>query len=271
MLENFIYAKQKSLFEEALNNGEVLDEAIVFIEDTKEIWNHGTYFDGSIVDLSNIETFIQNILDNKADKTEIPTKVSELENDVSYLTEHQDISHLATKNDVSTAISELVDSAPETLNTLNELATAITEHQDVTDVLDAAISNKLDKTEAETIYQPIGDYATKDDIKTSGALTLRAYIFNVSGTYTKTELEALLGVELNVLINSMKKGNPITIFSSDDVSCNISFVVESNCTITTEGELESLTLFWHQYQLWNTVSISLDSSGNYVMSNTTSS
>lgn len=44
MLENFIYAKQKSLFEEALNNGEVLNEAIVFIEDTKEIWNHGTYF-----------------------------------------------------------------------------------------------------------------------------------------------------------------------------------------------------------------------------------
>ena len=47
MLENFIYAKQKSLFEEASNNGEVLDEAIVFIEDTKEIWNHGTYFGGS--------------------------------------------------------------------------------------------------------------------------------------------------------------------------------------------------------------------------------
>lgn len=44
MLKNFIYAKEKSLFEEALNNGEVLDEAIVFIEDTKEIWTHGTYF-----------------------------------------------------------------------------------------------------------------------------------------------------------------------------------------------------------------------------------
>lgn len=47
MLNNFIYAKQKSLFEEALNNGEVSDESIVFIEDTKEIWNHGTYFDGN--------------------------------------------------------------------------------------------------------------------------------------------------------------------------------------------------------------------------------
>lgn len=64
MLENFIYAKQKSLFEKALNNGEVLDEAIVFIEDTKEIWNHGTYFDGSTFDPSNIEASIQNITDN---------------------------------------------------------------------------------------------------------------------------------------------------------------------------------------------------------------
>lgn len=81
MLENFIYAKQKSLFEEALNNGEVLDEAIVFIEDTKEIWNHGTYFDGSTFDSTDIEASIQNALDTKADKTEIPTKVSDLEND----------------------------------------------------------------------------------------------------------------------------------------------------------------------------------------------
>lgn len=44
MLSNFIYAKKRSLFEEKLNAGEILDEAIVFIEDTKEIWNHGTYF-----------------------------------------------------------------------------------------------------------------------------------------------------------------------------------------------------------------------------------
>lgn len=84
MLENFIYTKKKSLFEKALNSGEVLNEAIIFIEDTKEIWNHGTYFDGSTFDPTDIETSIQNILDTKADKTEIPTKVSELENDVPY-------------------------------------------------------------------------------------------------------------------------------------------------------------------------------------------
>jgi hypothetical protein len=37
MLNNFIYAQTKDLFLEKLNAGEVLDEAIVFIEDTKEI------------------------------------------------------------------------------------------------------------------------------------------------------------------------------------------------------------------------------------------
>lgn len=81
MLENFIYAEQKSLFEKALNNDEVLDEAIVFIKDTKEIWNHGTYFDGN----SN------------------PINISELTNDVNYATvlqinEKQDI--ISDLNDI---------------------------------------------------------------------------------------------------------------------------------------------------------------------------
>lgn len=59
MLNNFIYAKLKSLFEEKLAANEVPQEAIVFIEDTKEIWNHGTYFDGSTFDSSNIEASIK--------------------------------------------------------------------------------------------------------------------------------------------------------------------------------------------------------------------
>lgn len=57
MLENFIYAKEKSLFEEALNNGKVLDEAIVFIEDTKQIWNHGTYF-ATQLSINEIENIV---------------------------------------------------------------------------------------------------------------------------------------------------------------------------------------------------------------------
>ena len=50
MLNNFIYAQTKDLFLDKLNAGEILDEAIVFIEDTKEIWNHGHYFAGESID-----------------------------------------------------------------------------------------------------------------------------------------------------------------------------------------------------------------------------
>ena len=53
MLNNFIYAKTKDLFLKELEAGNVLDEAIVFIEDTKEIWNRGTYIGGSSVKVEN--------------------------------------------------------------------------------------------------------------------------------------------------------------------------------------------------------------------------
>lgn len=68
MLENFIYFKKRVMFLDQLLEGNILDEAIVFIEDTRQIWNHGTYFDGSTFDPSNIEASIQDILNTKVDK-----------------------------------------------------------------------------------------------------------------------------------------------------------------------------------------------------------
>lgn len=59
MLNNFIYAQTKALFEEHLLAGNILDEAVVFIEDTKEIWNHGTYFGGA--DVSKLESSVEGL------------------------------------------------------------------------------------------------------------------------------------------------------------------------------------------------------------------
>lgn len=87
MLNNFIYAKTKALFEEQLDAGNVLDEAIVFIEDTKEIWNHGTYFGGDSVEvlvgndaISSEEGFLfidedEDALTNVYNKTETDTAI----------------------------------------------------------------------------------------------------------------------------------------------------------------------------------------------------
>lgn len=51
---------------------------------------------------------------------------------------------------VADMIAALVGAAPETLNTLEELATAFKEHEEVAAALDEAITNKADATEFET-------------------------------------------------------------------------------------------------------------------------
>ena len=45
MLEKFSYIKTKQLFLEYLNQNLIFEDAIVFIEDTKEIWTRGVYFE----------------------------------------------------------------------------------------------------------------------------------------------------------------------------------------------------------------------------------
>lgn len=70
MLGNFIYSKTKDLFEEQLNAGNILDEAVVFIEDTKQIWNHGTYFDCNVASeiFEEYKNSTKQSIDGKVDK-----------------------------------------------------------------------------------------------------------------------------------------------------------------------------------------------------------
>ena len=51
MLKNPIYVKTKDLFLDALGTGNIPYDSIVFIEDTKEIWNHGQYFSKDVSDM----------------------------------------------------------------------------------------------------------------------------------------------------------------------------------------------------------------------------
>lgn len=54
---------------------------------------------------------------------------------------------LATEDYVNTKVSDLVNSAPETLDTLGELATALEQNSDIVETLNAAIGNKADKAD----------------------------------------------------------------------------------------------------------------------------
>jgi hypothetical protein len=75
-----------------------------------------------------------------SDLSGAPTNVSTFTNDSNY----------ATTTDVSTAISNLVGSAPGTLDTLAEIATAINDDAAVYDTLNAAITNKLNASAVST-------------------------------------------------------------------------------------------------------------------------
>lgn len=66
-----------------------------------------------------------------------------------------DLTGYATETYVNSAVSNLVDSAPETLNTLNELAAALGDDPNYATTISTSLGNKLDSSTAASTYAPI--------------------------------------------------------------------------------------------------------------------
>lgn len=125
-------------------------------------------------------------LANKSDIPVVPTKVSAFENDAEYLKEvpseyvtetelNDAVKDKATINYVDTKVADLVNSAPETLDTLGELANAIKENQNVIDALNIP-------TKTSQLNNDSG-FITMDDVPTT----------DLSNYYTKDEINNLVG------------------------------------------------------------------------------
>lgn len=149
----------------------------------------------TVIDLSGYAT--KDELSNKANIDAIPTNVSQLINDAGYLleipseyiteaeleakhylTEHQDLSEYATKEDlaninidgyateeyVDTEINELIGGAPGTLQTLEAISNALTEDDNAINVLMSALVTKAEKEHTHSEYLTMTSmnvYATK--------------------------------------------------------------------------------------------------------------
>jgi len=87
-----------------------------------------SHFSGSYTDLTN--------------KPTIPTNNNELTNGAGYITASS-LTGLASESYVNTQISNTVDSAPETLNTLNELAAALGDDANFATTTSTALGNRL--------------------------------------------------------------------------------------------------------------------------------
>ena len=106
MLNNFIYAQSKAMFEERLH--EVPNDAIVFIEDTKEIWNHGHYFAGDCgfdpTAFSNLQTAVSQI------QTEfLPKSGGQIDGDLLVTGELSALNFDAQFATISTAVGDVAD------------------------------------------------------------------------------------------------------------------------------------------------------------------
>ena len=94
----------------------------------------------------------------------------------------------AMNSAISAAISELIGGAPETYNTLKEIADYIEAHKEVVDALNAAIGNKADKTVVDTLQETVT--AIKTTVDGLGALATKY-------TVAESDLDAALSAKIN--------------------------------------------------------------------------
>ena len=139
-----------------LSNYETIENAARKLQEAKD------YTDEKIKDLptgdsSNAVELIteHNSAENAHEdiRNAIPTKTSDLTNDSNFI----------TSSDVDTKISALVDSAPETLDTLNELAEALGDDPNFATTIANQIGNKVDKIEGKGLST--NDYTTEEKEK----------------------------------------------------------------------------------------------------------
>ena len=143
----------------------------------------------SIIGLAS-ETYV----DSKIAEVKVPTKVTELDNDAGYITEHQDISHLATKDALET-----VESKIPTLDGYAKL--------DDIPSIDGLASEQFVTEKIAAINIPdVSDFITMPDVEAKGYVT-EAFVTNkiaeaeladkdvdLSGLATKDEIKELASI-----------------------------------------------------------------------------
>lgn len=137
---------------------DLTDKPTLFDGDYESLTNLPSLFSGSYTDLTNKPTLFSGSYNDLTDKPTIP-----------------DLTGYATETYVNTAVSNLVDSAPETLNTLNELAAALGDDANYATTISTALGNKLDSSTASTTYATINNPVITGKITVNGTATSAIY------------------------------------------------------------------------------------------------
>lgn len=170
------------------SNKDVLDKITGIV--TKDNVNSPVHI-SDLVDYSGFQAGSQQIIN------QIPKKTSDLINDSGYLTEHQSLSGLATESYVNTKVAGIVNSAPETLDTLNELATALGNDPNFATTMATELGKKVDKV--------TGKGLSTNDLTAA----LKA---NYDAAYTHSQsAHAPSNAERNVIVGIQKNGTDVSV------------------------------------------------------------
>lgn len=168
--------------------------------------NYGTTVCAHYITQAGFTDFLDNYLPSK-----IPTKVSDLANDSGFQTEAQ----------VSAKVSALVNSAPEALDTLKELADALGNDPNFATTISTELGKKLDTSTYTT------DKAT---------FALKSELPDMSQYTTTTSLQSTYVTKTTADSTYQPKGNYLTNVSWDQVSGKPAFA-----TVATSGSYNDLT------------------------------
>lgn len=118
-------------------------------------WSGNAWFAGKVTQegtpTDNKDLVNKKYVDDVKASIVVPTKTSELTNDSNFLTEHQSLTGLATETYVNDKVARIVNSAPETLDTLQELATALGNDANFATTVSTQIGKKVDKADGMSL------------------------------------------------------------------------------------------------------------------------
>lgn len=198
-----------------------------------------TGIDEALYDIKNIQNnyVTKSELNNKANKNEIPTKMSQLLNDKGYLTEHQDLSNYATKSYVDSEIVNAQLGGDANIN-LSEYATKdeLNEKANKNDVPTKVSQLTNDKGYLTSIPS---EYITETELNNKGYLTQHQSLDNyatksyVSSEIAKAQLE---GGEVDLDPYALKEDIPTKL---SELQNDENFLTSIPSEYITETELNN--------------------------------
>lgn len=127
---------------------------------------------------------------------------------ISIRNSNDEIVSFINEKEVDLKIANLVSGAPETLDTIYELASALTENQDVVEVLQQSITNKQDELISGLNIKTINN----ESLLGNGNINL-----NLNNYYTKEEIDNIKNTINNIIIENQE----ITTNSLTDLATSV--------------------------------------------------